>query len=433
MAILWEHHIIPKRFARHPALDGMDINDPSNLIYLPRSTQLAAEMGISSHPGGHLVSYYAVGKVLDEIAKISDSVRRQAEIRNLQDAMRLGLANGDLYANDPGTGADTVAINRKLLADHNRYLAVRPNQRQRLRDLEQRGVDGGNPNLGKFSAIAGNPEREKRLSDEIASNRGVNITEGNKDLRGTLWQPKFAAIDSIPYVSRTPGFTPVSPKDFPALPGSPPLSPNDLNRPEGYTRIDPLLSFGSPGLPLPDPDWQRRWQLPPSTAKPPDAQVLQFHSETGQPLRFLSDLSPVTGPAAPVDGDAALWAGMAVLGAGALLIPGVDVAAIGAALLAGATAATVARPAFGAAASSGAGIDKASSQRGQLRTTHSYKLPLLRVPGSAATICPDLHSSHRLRAGRLIKKQITPALSTIGLEIGSRRQPAPRRLKGHAC
>src|SRR6187402_3026194 len=128
MAILWEHHIIPKRFAGHPALDGMDIDAPSNFIYLPQSTQLAAKMEISPHPGGHLDSYYAVKDVLDRIAKISDSVRRLAEIRNLLDAMRLGLANGDLYANDPGTGADTEAINSKLLADHNRYLAGRPNQ-----------------------------------------------------------------------------------------------------------------------------------------------------------------------------------------------------------------------------------------------------------------------------------------------------------------
>src|ERR1700760_1388905 len=117
MAILWEHHIIPKRFEGHSALDGMDIDDPSNLIYLPQSRQLAAEMGISPHPGGHLGSYYAVERVLDEIAKISDPVRRQAEVRNLQDAMRLGLGNGDLYANDPGTDADTEVINSNLFAD----------------------------------------------------------------------------------------------------------------------------------------------------------------------------------------------------------------------------------------------------------------------------------------------------------------------------
>ena len=264
----------------------------------------------------------------------------------------------------PKTDADTEVINSKLLADHNGYLAVRPNQVQKIKGLDQRGVVSGNPNLGKFSAIAGNPERERLLSGEIATNPGANIISGNKDLRGTLWQPKFTAIDSIPYISRTPGFTPVSPKDFPALPGSPPPSPADLYRPEAFTRIDPLLGFGSPGLPLPDPDWQRRWQSPPSTAIPPDAQVLQFHSETGQPLRFLSDLSPVTGPAAPVDGDAALWAGMGVLGAGALLIPGVDVAAIGAALLAGAAAATVALPAFGAAASSGAVTDASVFSKG---------------------------------------------------------------------
>ncbi|WFU83770.1 AHH domain-containing protein [Bradyrhizobium sp. CIAT3101] len=364
MAILWEHHIIPKRFAGHRALVGTDIDAPSNLIYLPQSRQLAAQMEISPHSGGHLGSYYAVKKTLNRIAKISDPVSRQAEIRNLQDAMRLGLANGDLYANDPGNGVDTEEINEKLLADYNGYLAARPNQVQEMRDREQRGIDTGNPNLRKLSAILGNREREKLLSGAITNNPGVDITAGNRDLGGTPWQSKFTAIDSIPYVSRTPGFAPVNPRDFPALPESPLPSPDDLNRPEGFTRIDPRLSFGLPGLPLPDPDWQRRWQLPPSTAKPPDAQVLQFHPETGQPLRLLSDLSPVMGPAAPVDDDAALWAGIAVLGAGALLIPGVDVAAIGAALLAGATASTVVRPASGAAASSDAGTDASVFSKG---------------------------------------------------------------------
>lgn len=362
MAILWEHHIIPKNCAGHQALEGTDIDAPENLIYLPQSTELARKMGVSPHSGGHLSSYYAECKFLDQIARIADPSRRHAELKNLRDAMRLGLANGDLYSNNPGTGADTKAINAKLFADYNGYLAARPGQVRELREREQKGVKTGNPNLGKFSAILGNPERAKLLSEAIANNPGVKITSENKNLGGTPWQPKFTAIDSIPDFSRTPGLAPASPEDSPPLPGSLLPALDDLNRPEGFTQSDPPLRYGSPGLPLPDPDWQRRWQLPPSTAMPPpDEQVLQFHPVTGQPLKFLSDLSPVIGPAAPVDHDAALWAGMAVLGAGALLIPGVDVAAIGAALLAGATAATVARPAFGAPASDASVFSKGAA------------------------------------------------------------------------
>lgn len=358
----WEHHIIPKRFAGHRALVGINIDAPANLIYLPQSQQLAAKLETSVHSGGHSDSYYAVKDVLDQIAEISDSVRRHTEVRNLQDAMRLALANGDLHANDPGTGADTETINPRLLADYNGYLAARPGQVRELRDREQKGVETGNPNLGKFSAILGNREREKLLGEAIANNPSVNITPGNRDLGGTLWQSKFTAIDSIPDFSRTPGLAPASPEDSPPLPGSLLPALDDLNRPEGFTRSDPLLSFGLPGLPVPDPDWQRRWQLPPSTAMPPpDEQVLQFHPETGQPLVF-SDLSPVMGPAAaPVDSDAAFWTAVAFLGTGVLLIPGVDVAAIGAALLAGATAATVARPAFGAPASDASVFSKAAA------------------------------------------------------------------------
>lgn len=304
--------------------------------------------------------------------------------------MRLGLANGDLYANDPGTGANTETINPRLLADYNGYLAPRPGQVRELRDREQKGVETGNPNLGKFSAILGNREREKLLSEAIANNPGVNITPGNKDLNGTRWQSKFTAIDSIPDFSRTPGLAPASPEDSPPLPGSLRPSFDDLYRPEGFTRTDPLLSFGLPGLPVPDPDWQRRWQLPPSTAMPQDEQILQFHPETGQPLRFLSDLSPVMGPAAPVDHEAALWVGMAVLGAGALLIPGVDIAAIGAALLAGATAATVARPAFGAAAPSGAaGADVSVFSKGAAPYNPFIQAPLATGPSVSSGDFPE--------------------------------------------
>lgn len=408
MAILWEHHIIPQQCAGRQALEGIDLNAPENLIYLPQSIELARKMGVSPHGGGHLSSYYAICKFLDQMVGISDRSRRHAELRNLQDAMRLGLANGDLYSNNPRTGADTESINPKLIADYNGYLAARPDQVQELRDQERKGIDTGNPNLRKFSAILSKPEREKLLSEAIANNPGVNITPGNKDLNGTRWQSKFTAIDSIPDFSRTPGLAPASPEDFPPLPGSLLPSLDVLNQPEGFTRSDPLLSYGLPGLPAPDPDWQRRWQLPPSTAMPQDKQVLQFHPETGQPLRFLSDLSPVMGPAAaPVDRDAAFWTGMAVLGAGALLIPGVDIAAIGAALLAGATAAAVARPAFGADASRGAGADASVFSNGAAPYNPFLQAPLPTgrgvgsgdLPGSTfgppiASRMPDQRATH---------------------------------------
>ncbi|QPF93758.1 AHH domain-containing protein [Bradyrhizobium commune] len=292
MAILGEHHIIPKRFAGHDALKGIDINAPENLIYLPESKELAARMGVSPHSGGHLSSYYDVKTILDQIARIRNPSRRQTEIRNLQDAMRLGLANGDLYANDPGTGADPESINPKLITRYNDYHAVHPDQVRKLAHLRQRGIDTGNPNLEKFSAILGDDDREKLLSEAIAKNPGVNITTGNKDLGGTHWQSKFTVADDI---FNVPPSTPAKPSDAPSLPPFSSPSLGGLNEPEGLDRNDPRLANGLPGFPVPNPNEQRLGQLPPSTAMPSAPQVLQFHSETGNLLR-LSDGSPLMGP-----------------------------------------------------------------------------------------------------------------------------------------
>ncbi|WP_375313537.1 AHH domain-containing protein [Bradyrhizobium sp. A5] len=283
MAILWEHHIIPRCFEGHPALEDIDINAPENLIYLPQDTQLAARMGVSPHSGGHLASYFAVKNVLDQLAMTSDRSLRNAELRKLQDAMRIGLANGDLYTNNPGTDADADSINPKLITNHNGYLVMHPDKVQELRDLRQEAIDTGNPNLEKFSAIRGNRERERLLDEAIANNPGIKITARNKDLGGTRWHSEFAAVDDN---FNIPPSAPTNPGEVPSLPPFIPPSLRGLDEPEGLTRSDPRHTGVLPAFPELSQNEQRLGQLPPTTATPSDPLVLKSDPMTGVSLPF---------------------------------------------------------------------------------------------------------------------------------------------------
>jgi hypothetical protein len=317
-SILWGHHIIPELCAGHEALHGVDLDAPANILYLPRIRLLAAEMGVSPHPGGHLESYYAACKELDAIGEISDPIRRSRAIEDLQDAMRIALANEDLYTNRPSSGVDVTPGNESLLAGRGKYLADNPEEQSRLRELRRTGS-----HLIKFSPYLGNSEREKQLSKAIDDNPGLNLTPGNKDLQETPWS-KFTALDPSSSIYRIPGSTSVNPSEFPPLPGysSPPLA--GLNATEGFARSDPRFAGGVPAFPLPSPDEQRLGKLPPSTAMPPPPQVLQFNPETGD-LLMRSDGSLLMGPDPynlpydPADRPAVLR-GLAIFG-GAMVAP----------------------------------------------------------------------------------------------------------------
>ncbi|WP_372703293.1 hypothetical protein [Bradyrhizobium sp. Bra64] len=311
---------------------------PANVVYLPRSRLLAAEMGLSPHPGGHLESYNAACNELDAIAEISDPVLRSKAIEDLQDAMRIALANGDLFTNKPSTSADVTSVNQSFLAHRGKYLADHTEEQKRIRELRQTGS-----HLIKFSPYLGNFDREKQLSKAMANNPGLNLTAGSRDLEGTPWS-EFAGLGPSSSIFRIPGSTPANPSDFPPLPGYSSPSLAGLNEQERFSRIDPRLTGVLPAFPALRPNEQRLGQLPPTTAALPEPQVLQFHSETGQPLTRLSDGSPVLGPQEPPDRGSALLMGAGVLAAGAMMVPGTQ--GLGAALLAGLTAAALTRPAF---------------------------------------------------------------------------------------
>ena len=308
MSILGDHHIIPRQFAGHPAFKGIDerifgIEAPGNRIYLPVDYQLAISMGISAHPGGHVPLYYkAVKAALDRIAQNSDPSIRSVKIKTLVDAMRTGLANGDLHTNvPPGMSLEEVKQGiTKVVENNETYLEPDPESREIIRGSEQKGFESGQDHLQQWFAILGHPTRERLLSEAIKNNPGVNVTSGNRNLDGTPYS-KFAAIDPSSDILRIPGSSSINPSDFPLLPGYRPPSLGGVNEPEGFTRSDPRFTGVLPAFPVLSPNEKRLGQLPPTTSTPSDPLVLKFDPASGAPLPF-SERSPILDPDPPSAG-----------------------------------------------------------------------------------------------------------------------------------
>nr|WP_283816136.1 AHH domain-containing protein [Bradyrhizobium iriomotense] len=327
MSILFDHHIILKRFRGHYAFRDIDkktfdIDSPANRIYLPADPKIAAKLKVSPHPSDHVNSYArTVGKKLDKIAEIESPSERAAEIRTLIDAMRVGFINGHLYTNVPiGKTQEEVNLsNAKVLGDHKAYLAQYPDQLRAIRDLEQRGASAGLDHLIKWLLYLDNPERRRVLDEEIARNPDVYLTAGNRNLGGTHWS-KFEVFDPSANIFRTPGSAPANPSDFPPLPGYSPPSLAGLNEQEKLTRTDPRLTSALPVFPAPSPNEQRLGQLPPTTAAPTDPLVLRSDPTTGTPLPFYDN--SLAGGTSPADSALLPWlAGAAAVGAAAPFIP----------------------------------------------------------------------------------------------------------------
>lgn len=288
MSIFFDHHIILNILRYREAFAGIDkemfdIDSPANRIYLPADPNIAARLGVSPHPSNHIGLYSdSVEEKLDRIQEIQNPSERAVEIRTLIDALRVGFLNGHLYTNWPidKTQEEVTRLHEAIFNDHKAYLAQYPDQLKFIRDIEQRGANAGQDHLIKWLLYLDNPERRKILDEVIASNPGVYLTSGNKNLAGTYWS-KFEASDPSSGILRIPGSTPVNPGDFPRLPGYSLPSLAGLNDKEGFTRSDPRFMGALPPSSAPSPNEQTLGQLPPTTAAP------------SNPLTLLSD--PITG------------------------------------------------------------------------------------------------------------------------------------------
>lgn len=348
------HHVLSQLFASHPVIkfvaDRFNHDTIGNRVALPSTQGLATDLSSSPHTGGHLGTYYEGFRTyLAEVeasatfnaALAGDSRAKDemvSDLNALVAAAKYALANGHLFANTPKgmTREEANDENNKWFKNWRGYSADYQTQIQQMRET----IDQYH-NAGQLDAALHLP----LLSPTSVLSMAERIELLNRFKKGgspiSLHFTPVGPVPGLPGLvpsfvdSRLPGFIP------PSLEGS--------NKPEGFTPSNPLLTHGLPGFPVPPSDWQGLMQVPPSVAMPPEPQVLQFHSELGQPLTF-SDGSQVLGPQARPDQGSALLMGAGVLGAGLMMMPGTQ--GLGAALLAGLTAATLTEPAFSATASS---------------------------------------------------------------------------------
>ncbi len=142
----------------------------------------------------------------------------------------------------PIPGREAELKSTRFLKNWEKYAKTPEYKKQiaALRGLEKRG-------LIEWSAILGDPKRVRQLNAVIAKNRGASITAGNRGLKGTPFAQKFAAAEPFP---RLPGSTPLSPNNLQPLPGF--LRQTDTFQLPGFSAapaVPPMPGF-TPSNPL---------------------------------------------------------------------------------------------------------------------------------------------------------------------------------------
>lgn len=342
------HHILFQHLAGSPVIrllrERFDVDAVKNRMALPSAQGLATDLSASPHTGGHLGTYYhGFRDYLDEVEKspryaaaLAGDTRELDEVASdlnaLVSAAKYALANGHLFANTP-TGMrpeDANASNKQWFENWRNYAVDNQTHIQQMQETVDQYLTAGALDAALHFPL-------------LSPTSGLSMAERIDILKrlpaGSPISLQFTPIGPVPGL---PGLVP--PFVNIRLPGFIPPSLVGTDRPEGFMPSNPSLTHGVPGFPAPTSDWQRLMEVPPSIAAPREPQVLQFHSETGQPMIYLSDGSPLLGPQPPPDQGSAAVMGAGVLGVGALMTPGLQ--GLGARLLAGATVAALTEPAL---------------------------------------------------------------------------------------
>jgi hypothetical protein len=317
------HHILPQSLAGHHTLgvigNRFNVDGIKNLMALPPRQNPAQELTSSPHTGGHVGSYskifckFLVGLQSHPsfaAAQAGDSAARDqlnAELNRFVGAAKHALARGHLLANSPSgmTPENANKRNEDWFANWEAYAKDHWDSIQQVQETVDQLYDAGRREGALYWPIL-SPDGTLSLADKIAISQ--------RYLRDTPISQQFTVVGPVPDL---PGLVP--PVVNTQLPGFIPPPLGDLNRPEGFTPGNPLLSYGVPGFPAINP--QAFGQLPPTTAIPQDPLVLKFDPATGAPLPF-SERSPILDPDPPLGGSppASLYAG-AGLATLAVLVP----------------------------------------------------------------------------------------------------------------
>lgn len=347
------HHILLQHFAGHPVVrllrERFEVDAIRNRMNLPSKQWVATDLSASPHTGGHLGTYHrGFGDYLEKVEKspryaaaLAGDTRALDEVASdvnaLVAAAKYALANGHLFANTAMgmTQEDANAANNQWFENWRKYAADNQTQIQQMQETVDQYLAAGRADAALDFPL-------------LSPTSGLSMAERIEILKcspkGSPISLQFTNVGPVPDL---PGLVP--PFVDTRLPGFIPPPLEGMNEPEGFTPSNPLLTYGLQGFPVPPSDWQQLMRVPPSVALPSEPQVLQFHSEIGQPLTYLSDQSQVFGPQAPPDRGSALLMGAGVLGTGLMMLPVTQ--GLGAALLTGLTAASLTRPAFSASTS----------------------------------------------------------------------------------
>lgn len=344
------HHILLQHLVKHRVIRFLgrqfEVDAVRNRMNLPSNQRAATDLTASPHTGGHLGEYHqGFSTYLDEIEKspryaaaLAGDARELEElvsdVNALVAAAKYALANGHLFANTPTgmTPEGANAVNKQWFKNWRKYAADNQTPIQQMQETVDQYLNAGQADAALDFPI---------LSPTSGLSMAERIEILNRFPKGSHISLQFTNVGPVPDL---PGLVP--PFVNTRLPGFIPPPLEGLNEPEGFTPSNPLLTYGLPGFSVPPSDLQHLMRLPPSVAMPSEPQVLQFHSETGQPLTSLSDQSQVLGPQAPPDQGSAMLMGAGVLGTGLMMLPGGQ--GLGASLLTGLTAAALTKPAFSA-------------------------------------------------------------------------------------
>lgn len=323
------HHILLQHFRDHPVIsflaDRFNPDAIRNRMFLPSSQGVATDLTSSPHTGGHLGAYFqGFRDYLEDVqqsrtyaAALAGNTRELDEVASdvnaLVAAAKYALANGHLFANTPArmTPEEANAVNKKWFEEWRKYAADNHAQIQEMQETVDQFSNAGKPDAGLYFPLL-SPTSDLGMAERIEV-----LDRFSKG--GSPISLQFTAVGPIPSL---PGLVP----SFVAtrLPGFIPPVLEGVNEPEGFTPSNPLLTHGLPGFPVPSADWQRALQLPPTTASPPEPQVLQFNPETSDLLRrsdgsLLMGPDPYNLPYDPADRPAVLR-GLAIFG-GAMVAP----------------------------------------------------------------------------------------------------------------
>lgn len=216
------HHVIEQEaYARSRLLQELsrqglfDLHAPRNLLNLPADRALAAQLGLSPHPGGPLSEYSSgVREQLAELQRTPDgqaalrgdraaAERVAARVGELTDTLKTGLVNGDLHSNTPQgmTREQTNRQIRSFFGDLDEYRQTHATQiaeigRMPANEARWAGVTRTEGNVAATLDAIEQPGVKPVAGDAAAGRQslGTAIAQANEAGRLPLTEPMEARL-----------------------------------------------------------------------------------------------------------------------------------------------------------------------------------------------------------------------------------------------